>query len=210
MGNLDEINAYCESHTTSQAEVLHQLERATHLKTLSPQMLSGHLQGTLLRFISRMLRPRIILEIGTFTGYAAICLAEGLVEGGVLHTIDPNHEIKHISDEYFAKAGVQDKIIAHLGKAEEIIPKLNLIFDLVFIDAGKLEYGLFYDLVIDKVRPGGIILADNTLWSGKVLLPEKDTDTKAIDDFNKKIQNDERVENVLLPIRDGLMMMRKI
>ncbi|KAA3635235.1 MAG: O-methyltransferase [Bacteroidetes bacterium] len=210
MSNFNEINDYCEAHSTPQSEVLHQLERATYMKTLAPQMLSGHLQGTFLRFISGMLKPKAILEIGTFTGYSAICMAEGLAEGGVLHTIDPNPEIRHISEEYFAKAGVQDKIVAHLGKAEDIIPGLNLIFDLVFIDAGKLEYGLFYDLVVDKVRKGGIILADNTLWSGKVLLPNKDADTQAIDDFNKKIQEDERVENLLMPIRDGLMMVRKV
>ena len=210
MSNFNEINNYCEAHSTPQSEVLHQLERATHMKTLAPQMLSGHLQGTFLQFISGMLKPKAILEIGTFTGYSAICMAEGLAEGGVLHTIDPNPEIRHISEEYFTKAGVEDKIVAHLGKAEDIIPGLNLIFDLVFIDAGKLEYGLFYDLVIDKVRKGGIILADNTLWSGKVLLPNKDADTQAIDDFNKKVQEDERVENLLMPIRDGLMMMRRV
>ncbi len=210
MSNFNEINNYCEAHSTPQSEVLHQLERATHMKTLAPQMLSGHLQGTFLQFISGMLKPKAILEIGTFTGYSAICMAEGLAEGGVLHTIDPNPEIRHISEEYFTKAGVEDKIVAHLGKAEDIIPGLNLIFDLVFIDAGKLEYGLFYDLVIDKVRKGGIILADNTLWSGKVLLPNKDADTQAIDDFNKKIQKDDRVENLLMPIRDGLMMMRRV
>lgn len=210
MSTFNEINDYCEAHSSPQSEVLHQLERATYMKTLAPQMLSGHLQGTFLRFISGMLKPKTILEIGTFTGYSAICMAEGLAEGGVLHTIDPNPEIRHISEEYFAKAGVQDKIVAHLGKAEDVIPGLNLIFDLVFIDAGKLEYGLFYDLVVDKVRKGGIILADNTLWSGKVLLPNKDADTQAIDDFNKKIQEDDRVENLLMPIRDGLMMVRKV
>jgi predicted O-methyltransferase YrrM len=210
MSNFDKINEYCEVHTTPASAVLKELERVTHMKTLAPQMLSGHLQGSFLRFISSILQPAAILEIGTFTGYSAICLAEGLAEGGVLHTIDPNPEIKHISDAFFEKAGLSDKIVAHLGKAEDIIPKLDLLFDLVFIDAGKLEYGLFYDLVIDKVRKGGIILADNTLWSGKVLLPEKDADTQAIDDFNKKIQNDNRVENLLMPIRDGLMMIRKL
>jgi caffeoyl-CoA O-methyltransferase len=210
MSKLDKINEYCEAHTTPASEVLYQLERTTHMKTLAPQMLSGHLQGQFLRFISSMMQPKAILEIGTFTGYSAICLAEGLSEGGVLHTIDPNPEIKHISEEFFQKAGVRDKIVAHLGKAETIIPEIDIMFDLVFIDAGKLEYGLFYDLVIDKVRKGGVILADNTLWSGKVLLPEKDADTRAIDDFNKKIQKDERVENLLMSIRDGLMMIRKL
>ncbi len=210
MSNLDKINEYCEAHTTPASEILNQLERVTHMKTLAPQMLSGHLQGSFLGFISSILQPKAILEIGTFTGYSAICMAEGLAEGGVLHTIDPNQEIKHISDAFFEKAGLSDKIVAHSGRAEAIIPELDLIFDLVFIDAGKLEYSLFYDLVINKVRKGGIILADNTLWSGKVLLPEKDADTRAIDDFNKKIQNDDRVENLLMPIRDGLMMIRKL
>ncbi len=209
MSNLSEINAYCNSHTTPQSEVLHELERATNLKTLSPQMLSGPLQGTMLRFISGMLRPKVILEIGTFTGYSAICLAEGLAGDGVLHTIDPNPEIRHISQEFFTKAGIEKQVISHLGKAEEIIPNLDLIFDLVFIDAGKQQYGLFYDMIIDKMKPGGIILVDNTLWSGKVVHQKKDADTRIIDGFNKKVQNDERVENVLLSIRDGLMMIRK-
>lgn len=209
MSNFQEINQYCEAHTTPQSEVLYELERATHLKTLAPQMLSGHLQGTFLRFLSGMIKPEAILEIGTFTGYSAICLAEGLSENGILHTIDPNAEIRHISDHFFEKAGLKDKIISHLGRAEDIIPTLDLLFDLVFIDAGKLEYGLFFDLIIDKIRPGGIILADNTLWSGKVLKAKKDSDTQAIDDFNKKIQNDERVENIIMPIRDGLTMIRK-
>jgi predicted O-methyltransferase YrrM len=209
MSNSSEINDYCLSHTTPHSKVLHELERATHLKTLSPQMLSGHMQGTVLRFLSGMLRPNVILEIGTFTGYSAICLAEGLDENGVLHTIDPNQELQHISREFFIKAGIKDKVKSHLGKAEEIIPDMDLIFDLVFIDAGKQQYSLFYDLVIDKIRPGGIILVDNTLWSGKVILEKKDADTQIIDEFNKKVQDDDRVENVLMPIRDGLMMIRK-
>ncbi len=209
MSNSLEINAYCQSHTTPPSDVLYELERATHLKTLSPQMLSGHMQGTVLRFISGMLRPDVVLEIGTFTGYSAICLAEGLSKEGVLHTIDPNPELRHISQEFFAKAGIEKKVVSHLGKAEEIIPNLDLVFDLVFIDAGKQQYALFYDLIIEKVRPGGIILVDNTLWSGKVVLEKKDADTRVIDEFNKKVHEDKRVENVLMPIRDGLMMIRK-
>lgn len=209
MSNSLEINIYCQSHTTPHSDVLNELERTTHLKTLSPQMLSGHMQGTVLRFISGMLHPKVVLEIGTFTGYSAICLAEGLSEDGVLHTIDPNPELRHISQEFFAKAGIENKVVSHLGKAEEIIPNLDLVFDLVFIDAGKQQYALFYDLIIEKVRPRGIILVDNTLWSGKVVLEKKDADTRIIDGFNKKVHNDKRVENVLMPIRDGLMMIRK-
>jgi predicted O-methyltransferase YrrM len=203
------LNAYCETHTTPQSPLLYELERETHLKTLSPQMLSGHLQGQLLTFISQMLHPQAILEIGTFTGYSAICMAQGLAEGGVLHTIETNVELQSLIKKYITKSGLEAKIILHFGKAEELIPSLDVMFDLVFIDAGKQQYAQFYDLVFDKVRPGGFILADNVLWSGKVIRDEMDEDTQAIRAFNDKVQHDDRVENMILPLRDGIMMVRK-
>lgn len=203
------INAYCENHTTPQSQVLYDLERETHLKTLAPQMLSGHLQGAFLSLLSQLMRPQTILEIGTFTGYAAICLAQGLAEGGKLHTIEANAELEHIIRKYVQRAELQDKIQLYIGKAEEIIPTLALNFDLVFIDAGKQQYVDFYQLVIDKVNPGGLILADNVLWSGKVVRKENDADTQMIRAFNDMVQADGRVENIMLPIRDGLMIARK-
>ncbi len=203
------LHAYCEAHTTPQSEVLYELERETNLKTLAPQMISGHLQGQFLTLVSQLQRPKAMLEIGTFTGYAAICLAQGLAEGGLLHTIEANRELEHIITKYITKAGLNDKIQLHLGKAEEIIPTLDVMFDLVFIDAGKQQNALFYDMILDKVNPGGLILIDNVLWSGKVVMGEQDPDTQVIRAFNDKVNNDERVENILLPIRDGLLIARK-
>lgn len=204
-----EILRYCREHSTPVSEVLYQLERETHLKTLAPQMLSGPLQGQFLSFISRILRPKSILEIGTFTGYATICLAQGLAEGGVLHTIEVNPELEYLIRKYINKAGLESKVIVHIGNAENIIPRLDQHWDLVFIDAGKNYNALYYDLVVDRLRPGGIMLVDNVLWSGKVLQPDQDRDTAAIHRFNEKIRADERVENLLLPLRDGLMMIRR-
>ncbi len=203
------LNIYCEAHTTPQSNILYELERETNLKTLSPQMLSGHLQGQFLSFITHMIRPQVILEIGTFTGYSAICMAQGLTDGGILHTLEANLELEPIIKKYITKANLEDKIVLHLGKAEAIIPTLDLQFDLVFIDAGKQQYAQFYDLVFDKVRTGGMILADNVLWSGKVVTDEMDEDTQAIRVFNEKVNNDTRVENMILPIRDGILMARK-
>lgn len=203
------LSAYCEAHTTPQSSVLYELERETNLKTLAPQMLSGHLQGQFLSFITHMMRPQAVLEIGTFTGYAAICLAQGLAEGGILHTIEANGELEHIIRKYIAKANLQDKITLHLGRAEDIIPAFDVQFDLVFIDAGKQLYAQFYDMVFDKVRPGGFILADNVLWSGKVVTDDVDADTQVIRDFNEKIMKDERVEKMILPLRDGILIARK-
>ncbi len=202
---------YCEAHSTPHSQLLHELERETHLKTLAPQMLSGLLQGRILSMISKLHQPKHILEIGTFTGYAALCLAEGLAPGGQLVTIEANKELAYFIHKYKKKAGLEEAINAITGRAEEVIPSLEDNFDLVFIDAGKRDYPLHYDLIIDKVNPGGIILADNILWSGKVLkAPDRyDADTQLLHDFNQRIQADERVENVLLPIRDGLMVIRK-
>lgn len=205
------LNQYLENHASEENEILQALNRETHLKVLRPRMLSGHLQGRLLALLSKMLRPQNILEIGTYTGYSALCLVEGLQEGGHLHTIDRNEEIADIAQKYFHKAGYQAQITLHIGNAREIIPNLNLEFDLVFIDADKESYGIYYDLAFDKLRPGGCIIIDNVLWSGKVFSESSKTDKKqkAIESFNKKVQCDERVENVILPLRDGLMLAYK-
>jgi caffeoyl-CoA O-methyltransferase len=206
----DKINHYCETHTTSENAVLQELVRESHLKTLVPRMLSGHLQGRFLSLISHLMRPQRILEIGTFTGYAAHCLAEGLAENGILYTIEGNDELESIIKKHIEKANLGYKIKSIIGNALEIIPSLNEVFDLVFIDAGKRDYPAYYDMCIDTVRSGGLIIADNVLWSGKVLDEKKDTDTQILDAFNKKIHADPRVECLLLPLRDGLMIARKI
>ena len=207
---LKKLTKYCEAHSFQPSTVLHELERETNLKTLAPQMLSGHLQGALLSLLSKMQQPKTALEIGTFTGYAAICIAQGLADDGVLHTIEANEELAYLIRKYIAKAELEDKIQLHLGKAEVIIPTLNLNYDLVFIDAGKRFYELHYDLIIDQVNQGGLILVDNILWSGKVTLKEHDKDTSIIHQFNEKVMKDPRVEQVMLPVRDGLLIMRKI
>lgn len=206
-----EISAYAAQHTTSETDVLYALNRETHLKVLTPQMLSGHLQGAFLRMISHMIRPKNILEVGTYTGYSAICLCAGLQEGGMLHTIDINEELAAMQQKYFEKSGLQHKITTHIGDALEIIPKISTKFDLAFIDADKMNYPTYYELIFDKIEKGGYLLADNVLWSGKVTkkLKEGDKATKGLLTFNQLVQQDERVENILLPIRDGIMIARK-
>jgi caffeoyl-CoA O-methyltransferase len=204
------IQEYSEQHTSPESGLLKEVNRHTHANVLRPRMLSGHLQGRLLSMISCMKNPKQILEIGTYTGYSALCLAEGLQEGGTLTTIDVNEELEQSVRDYFGKAGMQSKINFMVGNALTLIPTLEQHWDLVFIDADKENYHRYYDLVIERVTLNGIILADNVLWSGKVLDEKPDKDTKAIIDFNSKIQNDPRVENVLLPVRDGIMMMRKV
>lgn len=207
----EQLSEYCEAHTEQESELLKELNRETHLKVMSPRMLSGHLQGRFLSLLSRMKQPDFIIEIGTYTGYSALCLAEGLKELGRLITIDPNEETNAIAKKYFDRSPYRDKIeIVHEGAAEAL-PKISVQADLVFIDADKKNYALYFDLVIDKVKPGGLIIADNVLWSGKITMPEKEMDkeTAAIDFFNKKIQADGRVRNILLPVRDGLMVMEK-
>ncbi len=207
-----DINTYAEQFSTPESAVLAALNRETHLKVDLPQMLSGHLQGAVLSTLSRMIRPRRILEIGTYTGYSAICLAQGLSEDGLLHTIDINEELADMQHRYWQEAGLAHKIKAHLGRAAEIIPLLNESFDLVFIDADKQGYAVYYDLVIDRVRQGGFIFADNVLYDGEVLLPvpAQSKNGKAIQAFNEKIRADVRVQQVLLPIRDGLLVMQKL
>jgi len=208
----ESIENYSEIFSSKESEVLAELNRETHLKIMIPQMLSGHIQGNFLKMISFMLKPKTILEVGTFTGYSAICMTEGLQKDGILHTIDINEELEDICKKYFKKAGFEKKIKYHIGNALEIIPKIKGTFDLVFLDADKINYANYYDLLIDRVNKGGFIIADNVLWSGKVVEPIKpnDKDTKALHAYNKKINDDKRVENYLLPIRDGLMIARKL
>jgi caffeoyl-CoA O-methyltransferase len=208
--STNKIIQYCLDHSSAQTEVLYELERETYLRTLAPQMLSGHLQGLVLGMISKMISPDRILELGTFTGYSAICLAQGLSPNGVLHTIEVNEEMQVIIQKYIDKAGLKGKIISHIGDVANIVPSLENTFDLVFIDAGKKDYIAHFELVIDRVRPGGFILVDNVLWSQKVIEEELDQGTRTVDLFNKKIQNDPRVENVILPIRDGITLIRKL
>ena len=203
------ISSYAETHTSPESDLLKALNKETHLKTLQPRMLSGHLQGRFLSFLSKLQRPRRILEIGTFTGYAALCLAEGLTDEGILYTIEANDELQPIIEKYFRQSPQAHQLHLMIGNALNIIPELNELFDIVFIDAGKRDYPAYFDLVIDKVVPGGIIIADNILWSGKVIFEKKDLDTQIIDAFNKKMRADTRIECILLPIRDGLLMMRK-
>lgn len=204
------LDGYIEAHTTNADAVLAELYRETHLHVMNPRMASGPVQGQFLQFIVQMLKPKRVLEIGTFTGYSAICLAKKLPEGGRLTTIEANVEYEEIIRKYFDKAQVTNKIDLIFGDAKQVIPNLTDGFDLVFIDADKISYPTYYDLVIDKVNVGGFIMADNVIWEGKVLNANaKERDTQAIITFNDKVQNDPRVENVLLPIRDGLMMVRK-
>jgi len=205
-----ELQQYVEQHTSGESPLLKRINRDTHAQVLKARMLSGHLQGRVLSMLSCLSKPKVILEIGTYTGYSAICLAEGLQEGGKLITIDINEELEDRVRGYLREANLGDRVDYRIGNATEIIPQLDERFDLVFIDADKENYSRYFDLVIDRVNLNGIILADNVLWSGKVLQAKRDKDTKAILDFNAKIQADDRVENVLLPIRDGLMLMRKV
>lgn len=206
----EQINAYCEQFSSPEGEVLHDLNRQTHLRTELPIMLSGHLQGRVLSMLSHMIRPMHILEIGTFTGYSALCLAEGLQPQGKLITIDTNPETSALCMEYVEKKHLEDKINVMVGKASDIIPALNLTFDLVFIDADKTNYSLYFDLVADKVNQGGYILADNVLYHGDVLnLDQAGKNAKAMHAYNEKINEDNRFESVLLPLRDGIMISRK-
>lgn len=209
--NNPDLEKYIIDHTTGEDPVLAELNRRTHLDMVYPQMLAGKMQGRLLEMISLMIGPENILEIGTFTGYSAICLARGLKDNGCLYTIEMNDELLSYASEFFKKAGLPDKIKQLQGDAREIIPGLDVIFDLVYIDAEKDDYIEYYNLVIDKVRSGGIILADNVLWDEKVLEDPSKTDptTRAIIEFNDLVCNDKRVVNLILPIRDGIMLIHK-
>jgi len=205
-----DLHRYSEAHTTAESDLLRKINRQTHADVLRPNMLSGHLQGRLLAMISHMVQPKIILEIGTYTGYSALCMAEGLRPDGKLITLDINEELEDRVREYFSQSGVGPRIDYRIGNALDIIPKLTERFDLVFIDADKENYPRYYDLVINRVNLNGFILADNVLRSGRVLDERPDKDTRAILEFNQKVHQDERVENLLLPVRDGIMVLRKV
>lgn len=206
-----DIQEYAENHTSLEDVVLYNLNRETHLKTIHPRMISGHLQGKFLEMVSQMLKPTQILEIGTFTGYSAICLSKGLTLDGCIHTIEKCPELKTMAMKAFAKASIENQISYYTGDALKIIPKINEKFDLVFIDADKENYLNYYNLVFEKLNSGGFILADNALWSGKVIekTDASDKDTLGLIAFNDFVQQDDRVENLLLPFRDGIMMIRK-
>jgi predicted O-methyltransferase YrrM len=207
----ERLEEYVNIHTSPESETLNDLNRQTHINVLQPRMLSGHLQGRTLSLFSKMIQPNRILEIGTYTGYSAICMAEGLKEDGKLITIDVNYELEEMVKNYVSEAGFSKQIEMKVGDAMDIIPSLDKNFELVFIDADKSNYSNYYDLLIEDLPKGAFIIADNVLWSGKVIEPvkENDIDTAALKAFNEKILKDDRVENVLLPIRDGLMVIRK-
>ena len=206
-----DLSDYCENNTSLETDILAQLNRETHLKVVSPRMLSGHLQGRFLSFISKLQQPKLVVEIGTYTGYSALCLAEGLAENGKLISIDVNEETSAFAKSFIQKTEYANKIDLVLADAKEYIPTIKESIDLVFIDADKKNYLNYYHLVIDKLNKGGLIIADNVLWSGKITMPESEMDkeTLALHQFNQFVQQDNRVENMLLPIRDGLMVVRK-
>lgn len=204
------LESYIEANSQEEPQILQELTRETHLKVLRPRMLTGHFQGRVLSLLSKIISPKNILEIGTYTGYSALCLAEGMQKDGELHTIDINEELYEIQHRYFEKSGWGHHIFQHIGDAKKIIPELDLTFDLVFIDAEKADYPDYFELVLQKTRPGSIILSDNVLWSGKVIEPieKKDKVTPILLSYNKKLKEDPRVETVLLPVRDGLTLTR--
>ena len=204
------LDEYVVNHSEKEPELLQKLYKETYQKVLQPRMLSGHYQGRLLSMLSKLIHPKNILEIGTYTGYSALCLCEGLQKGGSLHTIDINEELEDLQHKYFDASGYGNQITQHIGDALQIIPTLNIDFDLVFIDADKPNYSNYFNLLIEKLPKGAVILSDNVLWSGKVIkkLNPKDISTKALLEYNKLLAEDPRVETVLLPIRDGLTISR--
>lgn len=206
----EDLDDYVVAHSEKEPELLQQLTRETYQKVLQPRMLSGHFQGRILSILSKLIAPKNILEIGTYTGYSALCLSEGLQKEGKLHTIDVNEELEDFQRKYFDKSPYGSQIVQHIGDATTIIPNLEQEFDLVFIDADKPNYPTYFHLIIEKMKKGGVILSDNVLWSGKVVqeLNPKDISTKAVLEYNKLLVEDPRVETVLLPIRDGLTISR--
>jgi caffeoyl-CoA O-methyltransferase len=209
----EDLDDYVVSHSENEPELLQELNRETYQKILQPRMLSGQYQGRILSMFSKLVNPKNILEIGTYTGYSALCLAEGMKSNGVLHTIDVNEELVDFQRKYFDKSGYGKQIHQYLGDALEIIPKLDTTFDLVFIDADKENYSNYFNVIIDKLNTGGIIISDNVLWSGKVLettFKKDDTSTPALIEYNALLKKDKRIETVVLPIRDGLTISRKI
>lgn len=209
MLNNDLIEAYCRAHSSRPHPALDELERATHLRALSPQMLSGPVQGALLYLFVRMTRPRRALEIGAFTGYASVCIAQGMPDDGILHAIEVNDELKALIEQHICKASLQHKIRLHIGDAAQVIPTIPDTFDMAFMDAGKLDYLMHYELVKPRLNPGGWLLADNVLWDGKTVSDEKDATAQALREFNKRVHEDPDMENVILPIRDGLLLAQK-
>ena len=203
------LERYAENFTDPEPEYLKELAEETRANVELPQMLSGHLQGRFLSMISKLLRPELVIDIGTFTGYSAMCLAEGLADGGSVHTIDINEKLAPLVERYLRKAGLHDRVHQHLAPATEVLSSIEGLADLVFIDADKGNYSNYFDLVIDRLRPGGIIIADNVLWSGRVLERDKDDETRALAAYAEKVNSDPRVENLLLPLRDGLLVSRK-
>lgn len=205
-----ELQKYVENHTSEASGLLHKINRETHLQVLKPRMISGHLQGRVLAMLSHMIRPEFILEIGTYTGYSALCLAEGLKPSGQLITIDVNDELEARVNGYFDESKYRSNIKMIIGNALQLVPTLNYNWDMIFIDADKESYATYFDLTINQLKPGGFMLIDNVLWSGKVFDENKnDKTTVSVRAFNQKIQDDDRVDNVLFPIRDGLMILRK-
>lgn len=204
------LENYIKEHSANEPDLLQELTRETHLKVIQPRMITGHFQGRVLSMLSKLIHPKNILEIGTYTGYSAICLSEGLQKNGELHTIDINEELSSMQRKYFDKSGYGNQIVQHTGDAIAIVPKLDVVFDLIFIDAEKISYDAYFEVAIQKTRPGSIILSDNVLWSGKVVEPldPKDKATRVLLDYNKKLKEDARIETVLLPIRDGLTLCR--
>lgn len=205
------LEVYAERHSGTEPAYLQELQAETLARIPAPEMLSGHLQGRFLALLSHLVQPRTIVEIGTYTGYSALCLAEGLAPGGMLHTIDIDPHLPELVKRYIAKAGMQDRITTHHRPALEVIPTLPTPFDLVFIDADKQNYPAYFEAVVDRVRPGGLIIADNVLWSGRVLHPSaaQEEATRAITAFNTRVNGDPRVEPVLVPLRDGVMVLRR-
>ena len=205
-----DLEAYLDAQLPKEADLLEALSRETHLKVVQPRMISGHYQGRLLSLISKMVAPKSILEIGTYTGYSALCLAEGLAEDGALHTIDINPELEPMQRKYFGKSRFGDQIIQYVGDAVDVIPNMEQTFDLVFIDAHKVDYEAYLDVVLPKCRSGSVLLCDNVLWSGKIIeeVPEDDKATRALQRFNDRIRDDERLESIILPVRDGLTLCR--
>ena len=209
----NDIMAYAVRHTQDESELLKALNKETHQKILQPRMISGHFQGRFLSFIAKLIKPQIILEIGTYTGYATLCLAEGLTKDGIIHTIEINEELVDFQKKYFDQSEFKNQIFTHLGEAKNIIPELNLEFDLVFIDADKTNYPIYLEMVLSKLKKGGVLIADNVLWSGKVLEHQQkstDSETNSIKIFNELVKKEKDLETLLLPIRDGLMVCRKV
>ncbi|MBT8186501.1 MAG: O-methyltransferase [Croceitalea sp.] len=204
------LEQYITENSEDEPALLSSLTRETHLKVVQPRMITGHYQGRFLSLLSKIIAPKKILEIGTYTGYSAICLADGLASNGTLHTIEINEELVDIQHRYFKQSGYENQIVQHIGDAMEVIPKINMVFDLVFIDAEKTNYDAYFEAVLTKTRPGSVILSDNVLWSGKVIEPLQKSDkaTKSLKDYNKKLKEDSRVETIILPIRDGLTLSR--